>query len=382
MMLGDMGATVVKVEPPPRGDDTRLWGPPFINGISSYFLSINRNKRSLGLNLKSPQGKDVLWRLIDRADVLVENFRPGVLERLGFGYDAVSRRNPRLVYASISGYGQTGPYRDRPGYDVVAQGESGIVDLTGEADRQPVKVGASIADIVAGMNAYQGILLALLARQRTGKGQRVDIALLDGMISTLTYQAMIYFATGTSPKRMGTRHPSIVPYETFETKDGFVNVGAANEKQWQNFCRALGFPQLAFDGRFNSMAERIKNYDELRAILGAEMKKITRAEAFELLAKFELPVGPINTVGEVLEDPHIHAREMVQELTHPEYGALRYVGIPIKLSDTPGELQGPPPRFGEHNRGVLQELGYDELAIDGLATSQVIAEGEPALARG
>jgi len=382
MMLGDMGATVVKVEPPPRGDDTRLWGPPFINGISSYFLSINRNKRSLGLNLKSPQGKDVLWRLIDRADVLVENFRPGVLERLGFGYDAVSRRNPRLVYASISGYGQTGPYRDRPGYDVVAQGESGIVDLTGEADRQPVKVGASIADIVAGMNAYQGILLALLARQRTGKGQRVDIALLDGMISTLTYQAMIYFATGTSPKRMGTRHPSIVPYETFETKDGFVNVGAANEKQWQNFCRALGFPQLAFDGRFNSMAGRIKNYDELRAILGAEMKKITRAEAFELLAKFELPVGPINTVGEVLEDPHIHAREMVQELTHPEYGALRYVGIPIKLSDTPGELQGPPPRFGEHNRGVLQELGYDELAIDGLATSQVIAEGEPALARG
>jgi glutaryl-CoA transferase len=378
MMLGDMGATVVKVEPPPRGDDTRLWGPPFVNGISTYFLSINRNKRSIGLNLKSPEGQEVLWKLVDRADVLVENFRPGVLEKLGFGYDEVSKRNLRIIYASISGYGQTGPYRNRPGYDVVAQGESGVVDLTGEPDRQPVKVGASIADIVAGLYAYQGILLALLARHRTGKGQRIDIALLDGMISTLTYQAMSYLATGRSPKRMGTRHPSIVPYETFETRDGFVNVGAANDKQWQNFCRALGFPDLAFDERFNSMAGRIKNYDELRAILGAEMKKITRAEAFKLLAKYELPVGPINTVAEVLEDPHVRARDMVKELTHPEYGPLRYVGIPVKLSDTPGELQGPPPRFGEHNRDVLTELGYDERAIDRLETSNVIASAEPA----
>jgi crotonobetainyl-CoA:carnitine CoA-transferase CaiB-like acyl-CoA transferase len=379
MMLGDMGATVVKVEPPPRGDDTRLWGPPFINGISTYFLSINRNKRSIGLNLKSPQGQEVLWRLVDRADVLVENFRPGVLDRLGFGFDAVSARNPRLIYASISGYGQTGPYRNRPGYDVVAQGESGIVDLTGEPDRQPVKVGASIADIVAGMYAYQGILLAMLARHRTGKGQRVDIALLDGMISTLTYQAESYFATGKSPTRLGTRHPSIVPYETFETRDGFVNIGAANEKQWQNLCRALDVSDLAFDPRFNSMAGRISNYAELRAILDARLRKLTRAEAFELLAKYELPVGPINTVAEVLEDPHIHAREMVKELTHPEYGPLRYVGIPVKLSDTPGELQGPPPRFGEHNRNVLAELGYDEHRIDQLAMSNVIMEAEPAL---
>jgi len=379
MMLGDMGATVVKVEPPPRGDDTRLWGPPFINGISTYFLSINRNKRSIGLNLKSPQGQEVLWKLVDRADVLVENFRPGVLDKLGFGFDAVSTRNPRLIYASISGYGQTGPYRNRPGYDVVAQGESGIVDLTGEPDRQPVKVGASIADIVAGLYAYQGILLAMLARHRTGKGQQVDIALLDGMISTLTYQAESYFATGKSPKRLGTRHPSIVPYETFETRDGFVNIGAANEKQWQNLCRALDVADLAFDPRFNTMAGRISNYGELRAILDGRLRTLTRAEAFELLAKYELPVGPINTVAEVLEDPHIHAREMVKELTHPEYGPLRYVGIPVKLSDTPGELQGPPPRFGEHNRNVLAELGYDEHGIDQLAMSNVIVEAQPAL---
>jgi crotonobetainyl-CoA:carnitine CoA-transferase CaiB-like acyl-CoA transferase len=221
----------------------------------------------------------------------------------------------------------------------------------------------------------------MLARHRTGKGQRVDIALLDGMISTLTYQAESYFATGKSPKRLGTRHPSIVPYETFETSDGFVNIGAANEKQWQNLCRALDTPDLAFDPRFNTMAGRISNYSELRAILDARLRKLTRGEAFELLAKYELPVGPINTVAEVLEDPHIHAREMVKELTHPEYGPLRYVGIPVKLSDTPGELQSPPPRFGEHNRSVLAELGYDDHAIDELAMSNAIAEAEPALSR-
>ena len=377
MMLGDMGAKVVKVEPPPRGDDTRLWGPPFVNGISTYFLSINRNKRSIGLNLKSPEGQDVLWKLVERADVIVENFRPAVLDKLGFGYDAVSRRNPRVIYASISGYGQTGPYRNRPGYDVVAQGESGIVDLTGEPDRQPVKVGASIADIVAGLYACQGILLAMLARHRTGKGQRIDISLLDGMISTLTYQAMSYFATGRSPRRMGTRHPSIVPYETFETRDGFVNIGAANEKQWQNLCLALDFPDLAFDRRFDTMAGRLANYTELRGILDAALRKLTRAEVFELLATYGLPVGPINTVAEVLEDPHIHAREMVQELTHPEYGPLRYLGIPVKLSGTPGSLQSAPPRFGEHNRDVLRELGFTERAIEQLSADSVISAAAP-----
>ena len=275
-----------------------------------------------------------------------------------------------------------GPTAIAPAYDVVAQGESGIVDLTGEPDRQPVKVGASIADIVAGLYAYQGILLAMLARHRTGKGQRVDVSLLDGMISTLTYQAMSYFATGRSPKRIGTRHPSIVPYETFETKDGFVNIGAANEKQWQNLCRALGFPDLAFDPRFDSMAGRITQLQRAarHPRRGAEEVDARRGVR-SCSPKYELPVGPINTVAEVLEDPHIHAREMVKELTHPEYGPLRYVGIPVKLSDTPGALQGPPPRFGEHNRDVLTELGYDERAIDQLAMSQVIVEAEPALSR-
>jgi crotonobetainyl-CoA:carnitine CoA-transferase CaiB-like acyl-CoA transferase len=239
-------------------------------------------------------------------------------------------------------------------------------------------VGASIADIVAGLYAYQGILLSLIARGRTGRGQRVDVALLDGLISTLTYQAMSYFATGTSPKRLGTRHPSIVPYETFETKDGFINIGAANEKQWQNLCKALGYPDLAFDPRFNSMAGRLANYHELRAILDASLKQMTRAEARTLLAAYELPVGPINTVAEVLEDPHIHAREMVQELTHPEYGPLRYVGIPVKLSDTPGAMQFAPPRFGEHNRAVLADLGFDAATIDRFVENKIVQAGPPA----
>jgi len=232
MLLADMGAQVVKVEPPPLGDDSRQWGPPFIGGISTYFLSINRNKKSLGLNLKMDDGRRVLWKLIERADVLIENFRPGVLDKLGFGYNAVAKVNPRTVYCSISGFGHTGPYRDRPGYDVIAQGESGMMDLTGYPDGPPAKLGASLADIVAGLYACNGILLALLARHKTGTGQHVDVSLLDGMVSTLTYHALIYLTTGRSPQRLGTRHPSIVPYECFQAKDGFVNIAVTNQKQW------------------------------------------------------------------------------------------------------------------------------------------------------
>src|SRR5690242_5914367 len=215
MLLADMGADVIKVEPPPAGDDSRQWGPPFIKDISTYFLSVNRNKKSIGLNLKNAAGRQILWKLLERADVLVENFRPGVLDKLGFSYEAVAKENPSIVYCSISGFGQTGPYRDRPGYDVIAQGESGMMDLTGYPDGPPAKLGASLADVVAGLYAMNGILLALLARHKTGRGQQVDVSLLDGMVSTLTYHALIYLSTGRSPRRAGTRHPSIVPYESF-----------------------------------------------------------------------------------------------------------------------------------------------------------------------
>src|SRR5437879_2954724 len=279
MLLADMGAEVIKVEPPPSGDDSRQWGPPFIGGISSYFLSVNRNKKSLGLNLKTTEGWQILWKLIERADVLIENFRPGVLDKLGFGYQAVAKANPRAIYCSISGFGHTGPYRDRPGYDVIAQGESGMMDLTGFPDGPPAKLGASLADVVAGLYAMNGILLALLARHKTGRGQQVDVSLLDGMVSTLTYQALIYLSTGRSPKRLGTRHPSIVPYECFQAKDGFVNIAVTNEKQWENFCRALGFAELASDPRFQTMESRLARYGELRPVIDRVISKMIAAEA-------------------------------------------------------------------------------------------------------
>src|SRR3989442_302758 len=263
MLLADMGAEVIKIEPPPLGDDSRQWGPPFIGGISTYFLSINRNKKSLGLNLKTEEGRRILWRLIERADVVIENFRPGVLAKLGFGYEAVSKANRRAVYCSISGFGHTGPYRDRPGYDVSAQGESGLLDLTGFPDGPRPKLGASLADIVAGLYAFQGILLALLARHRTGTGQHVDVSLLDSMLSTLTYHALIYLTTGRSPKRMGTRHPSIVPYECFKAKDGFDTIAVTYPKQWVNLCRRLGVPRIAEEHHCEAIQSRLVPSHEL-----------------------------------------------------------------------------------------------------------------------
>src|SRR2546426_179785 len=300
MLLADMGAEVIKIEPPPLGDDSRQWGPPFIGGISTYFLSINRNKKSLGLNLKTEEGRRILWKLIERADVVIENFRPGVLAKLGFGYEPVSKANPRTVYCSISGFGHTGPYRDRPGYDVIAQGESGMMDLTGYPDGPPAKLGGSLADIVAGLYAFNGILLALLARHRTGKGQHVDISLLDGMVSTLTYHALIYLSTGRSPKRMGTRHPSIVPYECFQAKDGFVNIAVTNQKQWENLCEVLGFPELANDSRFETMEARLANYGELRPMIHSVISTMTRSDVMTRMSEVGIPAGPINTVGEIL----------------------------------------------------------------------------------
>jgi crotonobetainyl-CoA:carnitine CoA-transferase CaiB-like acyl-CoA transferase len=374
MLMADMGAEVIKVEPPPLGDDSRQWGPPFIGGISTYFLSVNRNKKSLGLNLKSAEGQQILWKLIDRADILIENFRPGVLDKLGFGYDAVSKANPRMVYCSISGFGQTGPYRDRPGYDVIAQGESGMMDLTGFPDGPPAKLGASLADIVAGLYAFNGICLALLARQKTGKGQLVDVSLLDGMVSTLTYHALIYLSTGRSPKRAGTRHPSIVPYECFEAKDGFVNIAVTNQKQWENFCQVLGFPGIANDPRFESMKSRLANYGELRPMIERVVSKMTRNEVMNTLSEVGIPSGPINTVGEILEDPQMHARQMVVELTHPDYGPLKTLGIPIKLSDTPGAVETAPPKFGEHNRSILESLGFTEEQLTQFAKQGVTSQ--------
>jgi crotonobetainyl-CoA:carnitine CoA-transferase CaiB-like acyl-CoA transferase len=355
MLLADMGARVIKIEQPGRGDDTRAWGPPFVNGESAYFLSINRNKESLTLDLKHPAARNPLDALLQRADVVVENFRPGTMERLGLGYDELHRRFPRMVYCSISGFGQTGPRSAEPGYDAVIQGEAGLMSITGAADGPPFRLGVAIADIVSGMFAAQGIAMALLARSRTGRGQRVDVGMLDATAALLTYQAGIYFATGTTPVRMGNRHPTIVPYETFAARDGDFVVAVGNDEQWLRFCGALGARDLAGDPRFVTNRDRVANYDALRPLLAARLQQRSRSEWVGDLTRAGVPCGSVRDVAEVLQDPQLAAREMIETVEHATAGALRVLGVPIKLSDTPGAIRTAPPALGQHTAQILRE---------------------------
>ena len=373
MLLADMGADVVKVERPGAGDDTRGYGPPFVGGESTYFMSVNRNKRGMTLDLKHERGLEILRDMLAVADVVVENFRPGLLESFGYGYKAARELNPRLIYCSISGYGGTGPDAARPGYDLIIQGEGGIASLTGDPDGPPFKVGTSQADIVAGMMACQGILLALLARERTGRGQKVDIGMLDCQVALLTYQAGIYFATGESPTRIGNRHPSIVPYETFECRDGYLNVACGNEPMWRRFCAAAGLEEIADDPRFRSNAVRVEHAADLRAVLGPTMAERTVAEWIEALRSAGVPAGRIDSVRDVCEHPQVIARDMVVELEHPTAGPIRVTGVPVKLSDTPGAVRSPPPVLGQHTHEVLSEwLGMSEAEVAALRRQEVV----------
>jgi crotonobetainyl-CoA:carnitine CoA-transferase CaiB-like acyl-CoA transferase len=373
MLLADMGADVVKVERPESGDDTRGFGPPFIEGESAYFLSINRNKRSMTLNLKHEQGLRVLHKLLETADVVVENFRPGQMEAFGFGYETASRLNPQLIFCSISGYGQTGPDAELPGYDLIIQGEGGIVSLTGATDGPPYKVGTSQADIVAGMMAFQGILLALLARGQTGRGQKVDIGMLDCQVALLTYQAGIYFATGESPERIGNRHPTICPYETFESRDGYLNLACGNDSLWRAFCEVSGLETLTEDPRFRTNPERVEHAEELRSLLQPVIRQKTTAEWIERLRSRGVPSGRIQSVEEVCEHPQVKAREMVVGVEHPTTGPIRVTGVPIKLSATPGAVDSPPPLLGEHTAEIMSDwLGTSEREVDGLRRDGVL----------
>jgi len=356
MLLADMGARVIKIERPGTGDDTRAWGPPFVKGESSYFLSINRNKESVALDFKEPRGRALLDGLIARADVLVENFHPGTLEALGLGYAALADRDPRLVYCSITGFGATGPLRHRPGYDAVVQAEGGLMSLTGPADGDPYRLGVAIADIAAGMFAAQGIALALLVRERTGKGQFVDIGMLDSVASLLTYQAGIYFTTGRTPVRMGNRHPSIAPYDTVPAEDGTLVLAIGNDGQWRTFCRATGLTSLADDARFATNAARVEHYDELRPILARALRARSRQEWIDRLVPAGVPCAAVRGLDEVLTDPQLAAREMIQALPHPAAGPIKVLGTPVKLSRTPGSVNTPPPRLGEHTARVLRDL--------------------------
>jgi crotonobetainyl-CoA:carnitine CoA-transferase CaiB-like acyl-CoA transferase len=355
MALGDMGAEVIKIEEPGRGDDTRGW-PPFAGGEATYFMAVNRSKKSLTLNLKAPEGQAILRRLITRADVVLENFRPGTMERLGFGFEALRKANPRLVYCSISGFGESGPEASRPGYDLIVQGESGVMDLTGFPDGPPVKVGNSIADLVAGMSAAHGITLALLARARSRRGQKVEIGMLDVMAALLTYQAGLYWNAGGRPARRGNAHPSIVPYEVYQAQDAYLTLGVANNSLFERCCGALGRPELAKDGRFDTEAKRVANRDTLNPILNAELGKRPAAEWLERLDKAGVPAGKIKTVAEVCESPHLKARGMVVSLPHPKAGAVTMMGVPIRLWDTPGAARVAPPLLGQHTEEILTRL--------------------------
>ena len=357
MMLADMGARVIKVEQPGRGDDTRAWGPPFQNGESAYFLSINRNKESVTLNLKHPEGRRVLDALIERADVLVENFRPGTLERMGLGYADLAQQRPDLVYCSISGFGQTGPRRREPGYDAVMQGEGGLMSITGAPDGPGYRLGIAIVDIASGMFSAYGIAVALLARERTGRGQYIDVGMLDSVAALLTYQAGIHFTTGEAPGRLGNRHPSITPYETLDAADGELVVAVGNDQLWRTFCGVIGAEALADDARFRTNKDRVAARETLRPLLVERMRTRPAAEWIERLKAAGIPCGGVRNLAQVFADPQLIERAMVVALDHPVAGAIRQLGVPIKMSGTPGAVRTPPPALGQHTEAILGELG-------------------------
>ncbi|AXI38819.1 formyl-CoA transferase [Bacillaceae bacterium ZC4] len=362
MTLADLGAEVIKIESP-QGDDTRQWGPPFIKNESAYFLSVNRNKKSVVLNLKDPKGKEILLKMVEEADVVVENFRPGTLKKLGIDYDILKQHNRGVILASISGFGQTGPYSKKPGYDVLAQGMGGLMSVTGEPDGTPVKAGYSLADIGAGMWATIGILSALWERERSGQGQWIDVSLLDTMVSWQTYLAGNYFATNNDPKPLGGAHPNIVPYQVFEASDGHFILAVGNDSLWNSLVDVLDVEALR-DRKFKTNPDRVQNRDELISILEEIFKRKARDEWVDMLESAKIPCGPVNKLSDILNDAHIKEREMVVEMEHPSLGILKMLGVPVKLSRTPGRIKTVPPAQGEHSETVLKQMGYSKEEIE------------------
>ncbi len=363
MMLGDMGADVIKIEQPGKGDDTRAWGPPFIDGESAYYLSINRNKRSLTLNLKSDEGKEIIHKLLAEADVVVENFAPGATERLGLDYQSVKEIKPDIVYTSISGFGQTGPWKNQTAYDLILQGMSGLMSVTGFEDGQPTRFGVPIADLAAGMFGAYATVSALFHRERTGEGQHVDTSMLGGGIALLSYQAAIYFATGQQPARTGNAHPIVAPYQTFETKDGYVNVASGNDGIWNRFCTAMGMEHLLEDARFTDNAGRITKRIELAEEIEKTLTQYETDEVITLLEKASVPCGPISELPDVFDSPQVEHYNLRQRVPHPTLGEVDQTGFPYLLSETPCEIRMAPPVLGQHTGDVLTELGYDEETI-------------------
>lgn len=370
MILGDLGARVIKVEQPGSGDDTRRWGPPFVQGESAYFMSVNRNKESVTLNFKDADGRAILERLIAQADVLVENFRPGTLEKLGLGHAAVRAKHPRLIYCSVSGFGQTGPRSREAGYDAVMQAEGGLMSITGGADGPSFRLGVAIADIATGMFAAHGILAALFARERTGQGQTIDIGMLDSVAALLTYQAGIFFATESAPGRLGNRHPTIAPYETFSAADGEFVLAVGNDDQWDRFCRVAGLPD---DPRFATNRQRVSSYADLRPWIASRLAERPRASWIADLNAAGVPCGSVRNLEELFADPQITARRMVEVVDHAALGPMRVLGTPLKLSETPGTIRTAPPTLGADTAAVLtRDLGMTEADVAALRDRGVV----------
>lgn len=373
LMLADMGAEVIKVEKLEGGDDTRRMLPPDINGEPSAFMMMNRNKRGIALDLKHPQGREVLKRLVAKADVLIENYRHDTMQRLGLGYDSLKAINPGLIYCEISGFGRSGPWGEQGGFDLVAQGMSGLMAITGEGPgRAPVKVGAPVTDITAGILAAMGVCAAYAHKLKTGEGQRVDTSLFEAGITHTYWQSAIAFATGVSPGPLGSAHPLSAPYQAFQTSDGWINLGASNQKLWLQFVAILDDAELAGDPRFKDNAARMANLPALVATLTPHFKKHTTAEWLAILEKAGVPAGPVLSIREMHAHPQTIAREMVPEVDHPVAGRMQTIGLPVKFSATPGKVAAPAPLHGQHTREILSEIGYSQGEIDGFIAERAV----------
>ena len=374
MMLGDLGADVIKIERPGVGDETRHWGPPFAApGESAYFLCVNRNKRSITIDMKKSDGIEIVKSLARKSDVFIENFTPGTTESLGVGYDAIREINPGIIYCSITGFGPDGPYSKRAGYDLAVSAFGGLMGITGEPDGPPVKVGVAITDVTTGISAQGAICAALYAREKTGRGQRIDLSLLETQVSALVNIASSYLVSGDIPKRWGTAHETIVPYQGFETKDKYVIVAVGNDQLWVKFCKIVGMPELAEDPRFKTNPLRVKNRKECIGILAPILKTRSRDEWVDLLNSESIPCAPINAMDEVFKNPQVLHRKMLQEVDHPTAGKIKLVGIPVKYSDAEAAIRRPPPLLGQHTSEILSEvLGYEDARIEQLKAAGVI----------
>ncbi len=373
-MLGDLGAEVIKIEPPGEGDHSRAMPPYSVNGFSAYFLGFNRNKKSLTLNLKSPEGKHIFFELVKQADVVYDNYRPGVRERLGIDYESCKKVNPRIISCSISGFGQTGPYRDRPALDLIVQAMGGAMSFTGEEGGEPVRMGVPMGDLAGGLFSVHGVLAALYQREKTGVGQSIDISMLDCQIALLTYRVQYYFIGGEIPVPIGSGHASGVPIRAFKAKDGkFVGVDAVVERLWRSFCQAIGHPELVEDPRYNSRVKRYQNRAELYRLVEKVFLTKTRDEWMEIFVKFGVPAGPVYNLDEAVADPQVLHRGMIKEMDHPACGKLKITGNPIKMSASNEEVFAPHPALGENNQEILAKLlGYTPEKVEELRKAKVI----------